>query len=176
MEEKTEQKGYGKRPLWQWIVVYLIIGIILYGAVYYLFLSKKGGYNSSNQPYASPTVIPSPTPEAMMAPMSVTLDAQNNSGESGTATLKEENGQTTVTLALIGFTKDVAQPAHIHVGSCPGVGAVKYPLTDVVNGQSVTTISATLSDLKQQLPLAVNVHKSKAAISTYTSCGQLPAN
>lgn len=176
MEETSEKNGYGKRPLWQWVVIYLIIGIILYGAVYYLFLAKKGGYNSSNPSYTSPTVTPSFTPEAMMTPVSVTLDAQNNSGESGTAILKEGNGQTTVTINLTGFTKDVLQPAHIHAGSCPGVDTVKYPLTNVVNGQSVTTISATLPELKQQLPLAINVHKSQAAIGTYTSCGQLPTN
>ena len=28
-------KGYGKRPLWQWIVLYVVIGVIVYGAIYY---------------------------------------------------------------------------------------------------------------------------------------------
>jgi len=39
--------SYGKRPLWQWIVLYLIIGGIIYAAVYFLFLNKSGGYNYS---------------------------------------------------------------------------------------------------------------------------------
>ena len=170
---------YGKRSLWQWIIIYAIIGGLIYAAIYYFVLAKEGGYNSSGPSYTSPTVTPrtpSLTPETMMTPVSITLDEQNNSGESGSAILKEENGQTTITINLTGFTKDVPQPAHIHAGSCPGVGNVKYPLTNVVNGQSITTISATLAQLKQQLPLAINIHKSQSAIDTYTSCGKLPTN
>ena len=53
MAESTQKKkyGYGKRPLWQWIVLYVIIGIIVYGAIYYFFLAKQGGYtyNPSGQ-------------------------------------------------------------------------------------------------------------------------------
>lgn len=178
MEEAAENKsgGYGKRPLWQWVVIYLVIGAIVYGAVYYLFLAKKGGYNynqSSGQYSTQPTAAPSPTPEAMMTPMSVVLDAQNNSGESGTAILKEENGQTTVTINLTGFAKDVPQPAHIHVGTCPGVAAVKYPLTSVANGKSITVLQVTLAQLKVQLPLAINVHKSAKEVTNYTTCGGL---
>lgn len=105
--------------------------------------------------------------------MTVALDEVNNSGESGTSTLKEENGKTTVTVSLIGFTDDVSQPAHIHIGSCPGVGAVKHPLTNVVNGTSVTELDATLSDINSQLPLAINIHKSAAEVTSYTACGKL---
>lgn len=39
-------KGYGKRPLWQWILIYIIIGGIIYAAIYYFFLNK-GSYNLS---------------------------------------------------------------------------------------------------------------------------------
>lgn len=35
-------KGYGKRPLWQWVLIYIIIGGIIYAAVYYFVLAKKG--------------------------------------------------------------------------------------------------------------------------------------
>lgn len=46
--EETPKKGYGKRPLWQWIVIYLIIAAIVYGLIYYFVLSKKsGGYSGS---------------------------------------------------------------------------------------------------------------------------------
>jgi flagellar basal body-associated protein FliL len=179
MEETAqEKKGYGKRPMWQWIVLYLVIAAVLYGAFYYFVLAKKGGnsYNSSNPVYSTPSLAPAGTPSpaaAVSSEMKVTLNAENNSGETGTATLKEENGKTTVTLALSGYIKDVAQPAHIHMGACPGVGAVKYPLTSVVNGASVTVLAVSLADLKQSLPLAINVHKSATAITDYTSCGEL---
>lgn len=46
---------YGKRPLWQWVVIYLIIGGIIYGLIYYFVFAKKGGY-SYNTPQSSPVV------------------------------------------------------------------------------------------------------------------------
>lgn len=41
-------KGYGKRPLWQWIAIYVVVGGIVYIAIYYLFFAKSGGYNYQN--------------------------------------------------------------------------------------------------------------------------------
>ena len=38
--------GYGKRPLWQWILLYVIIGGLLYLAIYYFFFRGSGGYTS----------------------------------------------------------------------------------------------------------------------------------
>jgi len=177
MEEISENKGYGKNPFWVWIIIYLVVAAVLYGAFYYLFLAKKGGYNStsSTPTYITPKSTPTPTIAAMQNEMTVKLAAENNSGESGTAALKEDSGKTTVTLDLTGYVKDASQPAHIHIGVCPGVGAVKYPLTNVVNGKSVTVLPVTLSMLKAELPLAINVHKSKVEITVYTSCGQLSA-
>lgn len=37
---------YGKRPLWQWLVIYLVIGGIIYAAIYYFILAPKGGYKA----------------------------------------------------------------------------------------------------------------------------------
>lgn len=43
-ETKVEyKKGYGKRPLWQWIVIYLVVAVLVYGLVYYFVLAKGGG-------------------------------------------------------------------------------------------------------------------------------------
>lgn len=42
------QKGYGKRPLWQWIVIYLVIGIILYGLFYFFVLADNGSNGNGN--------------------------------------------------------------------------------------------------------------------------------
>lgn len=30
-------KGYGKRPLWQWVILYLIVAIIVYIILYLVF-------------------------------------------------------------------------------------------------------------------------------------------
>jgi len=34
--------GYGRRPMWQWILIYVVIGIIVYGLIYYFVLAPKG--------------------------------------------------------------------------------------------------------------------------------------
>jgi hypothetical protein len=46
---------YGKRPLWQWLVIYLVVGGVIYFLIYYLVFAPKGGYSSSGQ--QSPTSI-----------------------------------------------------------------------------------------------------------------------
>ncbi len=34
-------KGYGKRPVWQWVAIYLVVAAIVYGLIYYFFI--RGG-------------------------------------------------------------------------------------------------------------------------------------
>jgi hypothetical protein len=56
MEQEKSQsnkptKRYGKRPLWQWILLYVIIAIIVYGLIYYLFIYKSGGSGSTTSTY-----------------------------------------------------------------------------------------------------------------------------
>jgi Leucine-rich repeat (LRR) protein len=46
MEENyTKKGGYGKRPLWQWVLLYVIIAGVAYGVIYYFFFAKNSGYN-----------------------------------------------------------------------------------------------------------------------------------
>ena len=57
MESKPASKGgygsgYGKRPLWQWILLYLVIGGIIYWAIYYFYFMPKNG---SGNPYGTTT-------------------------------------------------------------------------------------------------------------------------
>ncbi len=40
--------AYGKRPLWQWVVIYLVIGAVVYGLIYYFVIAKKGGYGAGS--------------------------------------------------------------------------------------------------------------------------------
>jgi flagellar basal body-associated protein FliL len=35
-------KGYGGRPLWQWILLYLVLAIIVYGIIYLIFFHHSG--------------------------------------------------------------------------------------------------------------------------------------
>lgn len=146
------------------MILAAVVLVAVMGGLY--FLQKK-----------TPSPLPTtetPTPQAMTAKeTTVALAAQNDSGESGTATLTEKDGKVLVTLALTGTPAGVSQPAHIHVGACPTPDAVKYPLTTVVDGKSETTLDVALDQLKSELPLAINVHKSASEVATYVSCGNL---
>ena len=41
--ETSKAKGYGRRPIWQWVIIYLILAIIVYGLIYLIFIHKSGG-------------------------------------------------------------------------------------------------------------------------------------
>lgn len=105
--------------------------------------------------------------------LTVNLDPLNNSGQKGMLTLTESDGKVTAMLKIDGEPAGATEPAHIHVGSCPNPGTVKFPLNSVVNGTSTTVLGTTLAALKAMGPLAVNVHKSASQISSYVSCGDL---
>lgn len=101
------------------------------------------------------------------------LIEQNNSGEYGNATLTEVNGKTVVHVEVKNAPRGVSQPAHLHTGSCIDLGDVKYPLTNLVNGVSETTIDMPLKAILSAGPLALNVHKSVAQVKQYVSCGNV---
>jgi len=61
MEDAEKENSYGKRPLWQWVALYVVVGIVVYGLVYYFVLAKKGGAN-----YTSSAQTPQPTAAATM--------------------------------------------------------------------------------------------------------------
>lgn len=170
-EQGSNPKGIGAAVI---VVLLLAAGFFLY---------NKSHSAVSIAPLSSPTPVESiqpevsPSSDASASPkvgeeMTITLLEQNNSKQAGVATLQEIGDKTRVQLRIAGATAG-AQPAHIHVGKCPKPGAIKYPLTDVVNGLSETMLDVSLSSLKSMLPLAINVHKSKTEVSFYTACGDL---
>ncbi|MCL5946720.1 MAG: hypothetical protein M1298_01680 [Chloroflexi bacterium] len=105
--------------------------------------------------------------------ITVPLGTQNNSGVSGTATLTEMGNQTQVVIHVTGEPSSGSEPAHIHIGTCANLGAVKYPLANVVNGTSTTVVNASLPSLMTG-NFAINLHKSAAQIRVYVACGDIP--
>jgi hypothetical protein len=104
--------------------------------------------------------------------VTVELAAQNDSGESGTATLTPEGDQTRVVLELSDPT-DPSQPAHIHAGTCANLDpAPAYPLPNVEDGSSEATVDVALEELTGG-EFAVNVHKSNEEASVYVACGDI---
>jgi hypothetical protein len=105
--------------------------------------------------------------------MTVRMGAQNKSGESGTAKLTPAGDQTKVEISLKGAPKGVAQPAHIHSGTCAKLDPKpKQGLENVMDGKSTTTVPMKMEDLTKE-PLAINVHKSADDLKTYVSCGDI---
>lgn len=179
MLSNNSRKGIAMPALLVLIAVIVVVGGI--------------GYYALKQP-ALPEQAVEKGDGVMMAekPITVELSAQNDSGELGKAILTEYEdrlavdaegalseailSKTKVTISLSGAPSGVPQPAHIHVGSCPAPGAIKYPLTSVISGQSETILDVSLEELRDQLPLAVNVHKSSEEAKVYVACGDIPAD
>ena len=104
--------------------------------------------------------------------VSVRMQAQNDSGETGSAKLTAEGAdKTRVEISLKGAPKGTAQPAHIHEGSCAKLDPKpKHGLENVVDGKSTTVVPVSLDSVKG---MAINVHKSTSDIKTYVSCGDI---
>jgi hypothetical protein len=107
-------------------------------------------------------------------PVTIQLTPQNNSGESGTATLTEVGAKTKVAVSINGAPAGAAQPLHVHKGTCAQLDpAPAFGLTTLANGKSETTIDVPLTNL-QQGSFAINGHKSAQDAKTYVFCGNIP--
>jgi len=152
-----------------------LIGVIMIAAVV-----VTGCVHSQTQT-KTPSSIGETGQEEVMEKNEVTVEIfqQNDSGQSGNATLIDVEGTTKVVLSFdAGVPDDILQPAHIHTGSCTELGGIVYPLSDVSGigtgpGGSDTTIDESLDEILSQKPLAINVHQSKDEISVYVACGDI---
>ena len=104
--------------------------------------------------------------------VTVQLEQQNDSGQTGTAALTA-NGEKTSVFVLLDIAGETDQPAHIHEGTCEDLGDVAHGLQNLSGGQSESTVDVSLEEL-QKGDYAVNVHLSEAEIETYVSCGNIP--
>lgn len=110
-----------------------------------------------------------------VGPTTVQLTPQNNSGESGTATLTEQGTKTKVVVDVKGAPAGVAQPLHVHKGACAKLDPKPaYGLATLTNGKSETTIDVPLASLEAG-GFAINGHKSAQDVNTYVFCGDIPA-
>jgi hypothetical protein len=105
--------------------------------------------------------------------VSVRLEAQNNSGQTGSATLIPEGNKTKVVIEILNAPTGVAQPAHIHPGRCDNLDkAPKWPLEAVIDGRSVSLVPASIDTILADRT-AINIHKSAAEVQVYVSCGNI---
>ncbi len=107
--------------------------------------------------------------------MPITMNAQKGSGEDGTATITAKGDADVMVTVTLKNGTSVAQPAHIHKGSCANLDPKPlYPLTSLTNGTSSTEVMVQMSELEKG-GYAINIHKSGAEVATYVSCGDIKA-
>jgi hypothetical protein len=110
-------------------------------------------------------------------PMSTTVELteQNGSGMTGTAVLTDMGNGTTMVQVQVDNAGTGPQPIHIHMGTCDNLDPKpQYPLTNLENGMSETTVNASLASLMDGNH-AINVHKSSAEVQVYVACGNIEA-
>ena len=107
------------------------------------------------------------------AALTLDLQEQNDSGITGTATLSPtSDGEVEVEIELDG-SEGGPHPAHIHEGTCADLNpAPAFPLTDVVDGRSETTVDVDISELTAS-EYAVNVHESAENADVYVACADV---
>ena len=103
----------------------------------------------------------------------VQLTAQNNSGVTGIAFIADAgNGQTFVAIGVTPAAS-VNYPATIATGPCTTPGATaKATLTNVVNGVSQSTVSASFADVTSGTNVLV-LWKSAQEMQTAVACGDV---
>src|SRR5687768_557498 len=105
--------------------------------------------------------------------LTIQLMEQNASGQTGTATLTGMDDGKLMVMVQLSNGSTVAQPAHIHAGTCANLDPKPaYPLTSVTNGASDTMVDVSLDTLLAG-QFAINVHKSAAEASIYVACGDI---
>ena len=112
---------------------------------------------------------------ADMKPLKFTLHPQNHSGEIGDVTMTQDGDNVVVTVTTQNAPSGVAQPIHIHKGTCDTLDPKPtYPLQTLQNGTSTTTLkNMQLSDLRTG-GFAINIHHSTSDVPTYFACGNIP--
>ncbi len=111
------------------------------------------------------------------APFGFDLDPVAGSEVSGQLTITPTGEQETdVEIVLDGEGAEGSHPAHIHEGSsCDEFNPEPaYPLNDVQDGTSATTLDVGAADLLDG-EYVVNVHESTDQLDTYIACGKIPS-
>jgi hypothetical protein len=114
-------------------------------------------------------------PTASGAPSaSATLAEQMTSGVTGSATLSQSGGTTTVMVTLRGLAPNSAHAGHIHRGSCSG--AIIFPLATVTaNAAGEAAGSATVNAALDTSQWWVQYHASDSPPGAPVTCGQVLA-
>jgi hypothetical protein len=89
--------------------------------------------------------------------------------------MTQDGPNVVVTVTTQNAPAGVAQPIHIHDGTCDKLNPKPmYPLTTLQKGTSTTTLkNMTLAQLETG-GFAINIHHSTSDVPTYYACGNIP--
>lgn len=171
--------SFAGRPAWR------LAGYATVSAVVMLLAATGAcGGDADVEPTASPASEPAtgertatPTPEVTRGAggsLEIEIHLSESSGEyqTGMARLTAQGDETLVVVELVP-SEPVAQPIHIHDGTCMEVGPVIHVLENVIDGMSETVVPEALGQIANGSTV-INAHLSFADISTYTACGGIP--
>ena len=107
--------------------------------------------------------------------ITIALNEDNDSGQSGWATLTARGDDTEVVLSLSEGAM-VSELVQIHSGACgPDLGGVEHSLTNFTDGRSMTLLEGVSFKSLFTGNFAINAHNSQDP-SVYTACGNIPAS
>jgi hypothetical protein len=141
----------------------IVIALIIAGGIAFSLLRDRPESSEQNQTHN----------QAAMDPIIVSLPGFNFSEQAGRAYLSDESGKTKVAIDISPWTAGTAQPASIRAGTCPSVGAVRYPLNNVVDGKSETLLVPALHFIHGLGDSIIAIGKSAAEPDVIVSCGNL---
>jgi hypothetical protein len=144
------------------------VGVVL------LVAGCGGDDKRSSEAPPAPTKTAQPSAAKKAGGRVVQLREQNDSGESGTATIFGWPKKAEIVVELDG-APSTAQPAHIHLGSCETLDVPRWKINDVVDGKSHTDLGQlNRGPGEEDAEYAINVHESYDDIDTYVACGDIP--
>lgn len=121
--------GNGKRPLWQWVLIYAVVGLVVYGLIYYFVLAKKGG-NVYNPPPTNPPATNSEATSSTTETSEDTVTLTADGFSPATLTVKVGTKVTWSNQGGVDATVNSSpHPAHtdyppLNLGSLPNGGTV----------------------------------------------------
>ena len=107
--------------------------------------------------------------------VTIALNEDNDSGQSGWATLTARGDDTEVVLSLSEGAM-VTELVHIHSGGCgPDLGGIEHSLTNFADGRSMTLLEGVSFKSLFTGNFAINAHNPQDH-SVYAACGNIPAS
>lgn len=123
---------------------------------------------------AAPNTINHMTNAMSTHAMTINMGAQNKSRQDGQAWLKDTPGGLWVKVMVHNEPRGASEPAHIHMGTCAKLNpAPSKALSNIVGGNSVTTLKGVTIAWIKKGHYAINGHQSAANLKHYVTCGDL---